>query len=113
MLELSGVSTLSVVKYLTMDDHSPAQESVEIPIDGTLDLHTFQASEIRELVPAYLEACRERDILSVRIVHGKGTGTLREIVRSVLKKLPFVLDFRLADETAGSWGATWVTLKKI
>ncbi|KAF0184131.1 MAG: Smr protein/MutS2 [Nitrospirae bacterium] len=96
-----------------MDTPSPSPDSVEIPIDGTLDLHTFRPGEIRELIPAYLEACRERGILSVRIVHGKGTGTLREIVHSVLKKLPFVLNFRLADETAGSWGATWVTLKKI
>ncbi len=96
-----------------MDDLSHTPDSVEIPIDGTLDLHTFRPGEIRELVPAYLEACRERDVLSVRIVHGKGTGTLREIVHSVLRKLPFVLEFRLADETAGSWGATLVTLKKL
>ncbi len=101
-----------MVKYTLMENLTHMPESVEIPIDGTLDLHAFRPREIRELVPAYLEACRGRNILSVRIVHGKGTGALRETVHSVLRKIPFVLDFRLADETAGSWGATLVSLKK-
>ena len=94
-----------------MNDPEYTPDHVEIPVDGTLDLHTFRPKEIRELVPAYLQECRDRGILTVRIVHGKGTGTLREIVHSVLKKIPFVLEFHLADETAGSWGATIVALR--
>lgn len=89
-----------------------AEPPIEQPIDGVLDLHTFLPKEVRALLPAYLEACRERKIFSVRIIHGKGTGTLREIVHSTLGKLPYVADYRLADETGGSWGATIVTLKQ-
>jgi DNA-nicking Smr family endonuclease len=57
-------------------------QATEIPIDGTLDLHTFHPRELRELVPADLEACAERGIFEVRVVHGKGTGTLRHAVEA-------------------------------
>jgi DNA-nicking Smr family endonuclease len=86
-------------------------EVVELPIDGTLDLHTFHPREVKDLVPDYLSLCRERGILEVRIVHGKGTGALRETVHAVLKRLPEVASFRLAGEGGGSWGATLVTLR--
>jgi dsDNA-specific endonuclease/ATPase MutS2 len=81
----------------------------ELPIDGTLDLHMFRPGEVRDLVPHYLSLCRERGILDVRIVHGKGTGTLRELVHAVLRKLPEVEGFRLAGDRSG-WGATVVRL---
>jgi DNA-nicking Smr family endonuclease len=84
---------------------------VEQPIDGTLDLHTFQPSDVKDLVPDYLMACRERGILQVRIIHGKGIGTLRRIVEEVLRKLPYVESFRPAEETGGGWGATIVALR--
>ncbi len=87
------------------------EESYELPIDGTLDLHTFNPSEVRDLVNEYLEACLEKEILRVRIVHGKGTGTLRKIVHSELGKSPIVDHFRLADEFGGGWGATLVQLR--
>ncbi|HZN03077.1 MAG TPA: Smr/MutS family protein [Candidatus Polarisedimenticolia bacterium] len=84
---------------------------VEWPIDGTLDLHLFDPREIGDLVPDYLQACRERGILTVRIVHGKGTGSLRSTVQAILERLPeLVAERRPADETAGGWGATLVTL---
>ena len=79
-------------------------EPVELPIDGVLDLHTFHPREIKELIPEYLAACRERGILEVRIVHGKGTGALRETVHALLRKLPEVAFFRLA---GGEGGGPW------
>ena len=88
-----------------------AIDPVEFPIDGVLDLHTFQPNEIKDLLPHYLGLCREKGILKVRVIHGKGTGTLREMVHSILKRLPDVVSFRLAGEDAGSWGATIVRLR--
>ncbi|UCG51350.1 MAG: Smr/MutS family protein [Candidatus Latescibacterota bacterium] len=92
-----------------LDDLDP----IELPIDGTLDLHTFNPREIKGLVVDYLQECRERGILQVRIVHGKGTGALRETVHSVLRKRPEVSSFRLAGHGGGSWGATIVNLLPI
>jgi DNA-nicking Smr family endonuclease len=88
-------------------------EPVEIPIDGTLDLHTFQPREVKEIVTDYIAECRKNTILEVRIIHGKGTGSLRRTVHAVLEKMPDVASFRLADESAGSWGATLVNLKPL
>ena len=83
----------------------------EIPVNGVLDLHTFRPGEVKDLLPEYLSACREKGILEVRIIHGKGTGMLRETVHAILRRMPEVASFRLADETAGSWGATLVELR--
>ena len=83
----------------------------EIPIEGTLDLHTFLPREVKPLVADYLEACRARGIREVRIVHGKGTGALRETVHAVLRASALVAGFRLAGEGSGGWGATLVTLR--
>lgn len=87
-----------------------ASEPVPLPIDGVLDLHTFRPAEVKDLVPDYLAACRERGILQVRIIHGKGAGTLRETVHALLRRSPLVVRFGLADETGGGWGATVVEL---
>ena len=90
-----------------MIDPSPA----ELPIDGTLDLHTFDPRDVKDLVPDYLAACRGKGILQVRIIHGKGIGTLQRTVSSLLERLPFVVSFHRADVTAGGWGATIVILR--
>ena len=93
--------------YLIMD-HG---DSIDYPIDGVLDLHTFRPSEIKDLIPEYLSACRERGIFQIRIIHGKGSGNLRRTVRAILQRIPEVSSFQSAGEEAGGWGATLVTLK--
>ena len=91
-----------------MDDDN----TVHLPIDGSLDLHAFRPSDIKHLVPDYLEECRKEGILHVRIIHGKGIGNLRRTVHAVLDRLDYVVSYRLAGEDAGSWGATLVVLKE-
>ncbi len=83
---------------------------IEWPINGVLDLHLFRPSEVGDLVPEYLDACREKGLMEVRIIHGKGTGQLRASVHAILKRLPYVQSFSLAPSTAGGWGATMVRL---
>ncbi len=90
-----------------MDPNDP----IQLPIDGILDLHTFRPNEVKDLIPEYLAACREEGILRVRIIHGKGSGTLMRTVQAILERIPEVSSFRLAGEEAGGWGATLVTLK--
>ena len=86
-------------------------EPVQLPIHGVLDLHTFQPREIKDLVPDYLAACRERGILKVRIIHGKGIGNLRRTVHSILSKQPAVVSFALDHPEYGGRGATLVHLR--
>jgi dsDNA-specific endonuclease/ATPase MutS2 len=85
-------------------------DPVEIPIDGILDLHTFHPRDVKSLVPHYLELCQEQNILKVRIIHGKGTGTLRRTVHSLLEKNKRVASYRLDDGSGGGWGATLANL---
>jgi dsDNA-specific endonuclease/ATPase MutS2 len=66
---------------------------------------------VKSLVADYLDECRARGILEVRIIHGKGTGTLRNIVQGVLTRHPQVVSFRPADESMGGWGATVAVLR--
>ena len=84
---------------------------VPLPITGELDLHTFRPADLGSLIPAYLDECAIRGIHSVRIIHGKGQGTLRTTVHALLQRHPKVASFRLGDETSGSWGATLVRLR--
>ena len=83
---------------------------MKIPIDGTLDLHAFAPREIADVVEAYIEACRERGVLQVRFIHGKGKGVQRRAVQRLLSRHPAVRRFRTADESGGGWGATLADL---
>ena len=82
-----------------------------LPIDGVLDLHTFDPRQIGSLVPAYLDECRARGILEVRIINGKGTGQLQRSVHALLSRRPDVARFSFASATFGGRGATIVTLR--
>jgi len=81
-----------------------------LDIDGVLDLHMFRPDEVKDLVPDYIDACLEKEILDLRIIHGKGIGVLRTIVYSILEKHPAVESFGHPSDS-GSWGATVVRLK--
>jgi DNA-nicking Smr family endonuclease len=85
---------------------------VDYPVDGTLDLHTFKPAEVKDLVKDYIEACLEKEIYRLRIIHGKGTGTLRRIVQSVLDNHPAVVCYRHEGGSGGGWGATVVDLRR-
>ncbi|MBN1832400.1 MAG: Smr/MutS family protein [Deltaproteobacteria bacterium] len=82
---------------------------IHIPIDGVLDLHTFDPKEAASLVHEYLNTCLEEGIYEVKIIHGKGKGVLRRTVHAVLEKHPAVVEVKL-DTGPSSWGATIVRL---
>ncbi|MFC1884467.1 Smr/MutS family protein [Thermodesulfobacteriota bacterium] len=85
-------------------------QTVEIPIDGTLDLHMFSPKDAVSVVDEYIRACIEKGIYDLRIIHGKGKGVLRTKLHAFLKKHPNVSDFSL-DSGPSSWGATKVSLE--
>ena len=90
-----------------MTDHDdPFPEPVEIEITDSLDLHSFSPRDIRAVVEAYLVEAHKKGFPVVRIIHGKGVGIQREIVRKVLSESDFVAKFKNAPEFSGSWGAT-------
>lgn len=89
---------------------TPGGEPVPIPITDVFDLHTVPPRDVKDIVEAYLEEAHARGFRHVRIIHGKGIGVQREIVRAVLERTPYVAAWRPAPEEAGGWGATLVEL---
>ena len=85
-------------------------EPVEIPVDGSLDLHMFRPGDAVSVTDEYLRVCHKKGIYELKIIHGKGKGVLRDTVHAFLKKHPLVSDFSL-DPGPSSWGATVVKLK--
>ena len=86
-------------------------DPVVLPVEDAIDLHTFRPSESASVVEEYVAAAAARGYAEVRIVHGRGSGTQRQIVRSVLARSPFVLEFRDASPERGGWGATVARLR--
>jgi len=88
------------------------KEPVKLPTEDWIDLHTFSPKEIPEILENYLVECYEAGLKEVRIIHGKGIGVQREIVRKTLSKSPLINNFSQAPPEAGGWGATIATFKK-
>ena len=86
---------------------------VAVPIGDSLDLHAFAPKDIPAVVADYLEECARRGFREVRVIHGRGTGTQRAIVRSLLATHPLVTDFADAPPDRGGWGATVATLREV
>jgi len=93
-------------------DEPEEERPVEIVVDGVLDLHAFSPRDIPCLIEDYLAECLSKGIFEVRIIHGKGTGVLRERVHSLLRRMPVVASYSLAPPEAGGWGATLVHLRR-
>ena len=91
-------------------EQNPAEEPVRLPIESVLDLHSFLPREVESVVEEYLIEALGAGFREVRIIHGRGIGTQREIVRAVLARTPFVLSFGDAPPEAGGWGATLAVL---
>jgi len=89
----------------------PFEEPIVIPLEDHLDLHPFQPKEIPSVVEEYLEQCMQASFREVRLIHGKGKGVQRNIIRALLEKHANVESFHDAPLEAGSWGATVVILK--
>jgi len=96
----------------SLDPFNPFPEPVTIPITDVFDLHTIQPREVKLVVEEYLLESRRLGFGSVRIIHGKGKGVQREIVRSILERTSFVVDWTDPPPEAGGLGATIVRLQK-
>ena len=97
-----------------MDDaefDNPFPEPVEIEIMDIFDLHTIPPRDVKVVVEEYLRLAHEKEFKVVRIIHGKGIGVQREMVRSIVARTAFVLDWTDAPPEAGGLGATIVRLK--
>lgn len=84
----------------------PFPEPVEIEITDSIDLHSFRPEEVKAVVSVYLDEAHKKGFRRVRIIHGKGIGVQREMVRSILSRSDLVKGFKSGDEFSGGWGAT-------
>jgi dsDNA-specific endonuclease/ATPase MutS2 len=99
-------------KSSTIGADSPFGGAVILPISDSIDLHPFQPRDIPSVVEEYLEQCLQSGFSKIRLIHGRGQGIQRNIVRSVLSKHPAVSSFKDAPAEAGGWGSTIVLLKQ-
>ena len=89
-----------------VDPENPFPEPVEIEISDVFDLHTIPPRDVKLVVEEYLRLAHEKGFKAVRIIHGKGIGVQREMVRKILSRTPFILDWTDAPPGAGGLGAT-------
>jgi len=85
-------------------------EPFRVPIEDVLDLHSVSSKDVGPVVEEYLSEVHRMRFPAVRIIHGRGIGVQRDLVRKILARTPFVLSFGDAPAEAGGWGATIVTL---
>jgi dsDNA-specific endonuclease/ATPase MutS2 len=90
-------------------EENPFPEIVEIEITDVFDLHSIPPQDVKRVTKEYLRLAREKGFRVVRIIHGKGVGVQREMVRKILAETDFVSGFKDAPTFAGHWGATIVT----
>ncbi len=88
------------------------KEPVKLPLEDCIDLHTFSPKDTPEILESYLEECYKAGFKEVRIIHGKGIGVQREIVRKTFSRNPLIDNFYQAPPEAGGWGATIATIKE-
>jgi len=86
-------------------------DPIRIPITDVFDLHSIPPKDVKAVVEEYLIEAHRLGLKALRIIHGRGIGVQREMVRTVLARTDFVVDFQDAPAEAGGWGATIVTLK--
>jgi dsDNA-specific endonuclease/ATPase MutS2 len=94
-----------------VSDEDDDPEPVALPIEDSLDLHTFAPRDVASVVEEYLTEAAARGFREVRVIHGRGMGVQREIVRAVLARHPLVESFADAPPERGGWGATVVALR--
>jgi len=95
----------------TEDIHNPFPEIVQLDICDSIDLHTIPPRDIPAVVAEYLREARGRGFNTVRIIHGKGKGTQRGVVRRILAGTDFVTHYQDAPAYSGGWGATVAHLR--
>jgi dsDNA-specific endonuclease/ATPase MutS2 len=93
-----------------VDLDNPFPDPVQIEITDAFDLHTIPPRDVKRVVEEYLRVAHEKGFRSARIIHGKGIGVQREMLRSILARTPFVYDWTDAPPNAGGLGATIVRL---
>lgn len=97
---------------MSSHDEEPFRgEPVPLEITDVLDLHAFAPPDAKAALEAWLEEIHARGFRFARVIHGRGIGVQREMVRRVLARCPFVESFADAPEEAGGWGATVLTLR--
>ncbi len=96
----------------TSEPDTPFDEPVVVPIEDSIDLHPFSPKDIPSVVEEYLAQCRAKGFYEIRIIHGRGKGIQRRIIRSILERHPQVSSFKDAPPEAGGWGSTVVLLRR-
>ena len=110
-LSLSGARAMSDPERDPSGDHESGDDLVVVPIEQSIDLHSFLPRDVLGVVDAYLDAARERDFREVRLIHGRGKGVQRARIQQQLARDPRVERYADAPGERGGWGATIVWLR--